>query len=675
VCHGKHQILFLIFCYQQLTADISTFKLTLTNLTLPMKKFFYAMIPAFLAVTCYGQNPSARALTLEDMSGFKPQSGNWQIVGDVIMNPTVDIHHEPEELPVTTEKGKKKKKADAPAVVEQPKAVMYQDGKGILLNINDATKKDNLVTSWEHGNIELELDVMLPKGSNSGIYLQGRYEVQLFDSWGVKDPKFSDIGGIYRNWESEAGKVYMGKAPLSNPSKAPGLWQNLKISFRAPKFDASGKKISNALFESVILNGVKIHDHVEVPLPTGGPVENNEKATGPLMIQGDHGPVAFRNFKYKLMKDPDVTLSNVTYKTFYGNYKTVADYASLEPVATGSLTEITNEILEKENSYGTIYNASFTVPEETTYEFVLRFTGGGIIKVDGQELINIQRADAWVDNAKSIALKAGAHTLEIQNYKDVEWMPPLLGIWIQSATMYPKALHSYSSFPPVDNPVSPILISPGSQPKLLPAFLDFKGDRKQRLTHTIGVGDPSGINYVYDLRAGNLVCVWRGNFVDATPMWNDRGDGSFRPLGATQYLFTSPPLAALANQNAAFPETGNDTDFRGKGYSIEENSGRPVFKYIYKGLEVESKVYPENENKQITHEITLKNRTDQTGLYFKLAEGSAIFQMADGSYAIDDKQYYVKVSGSVQPVIRDGNNKKELIIPVDGSTLKYSVIW
>jgi hypothetical protein len=70
----------------------------------------------------------------------------------------------------------------------------------------------------------------------------------------------------------------MGKAPLTNAAKAPGLWQKMKISFKAPKFDAARKKIANARFVSVELNGIQIYDNVEVPLPTGGPVENNEGA-------------------------------------------------------------------------------------------------------------------------------------------------------------------------------------------------------------------------------------------------------------------------------------------------------------------------------------------------------------------------------------------------------------
>ena len=196
-----------------------------------INRCFLFFIATISVGSLYGQDDSYRKLPLSDMSDFKSQAGNWQIVGDVIMNPTVDIHEHHE--PSAPEKKKKKDKALPSS--EKPQAVTFEPGSGILLNINSDSKRDNLVSAFEHGDIELEFEVMLPKGSNSGIYMQGRYEVQLFDSWGVKDPAFSDIGGIYRNWENTPGKSYAGKAPLSNPAKAPGLWQKMKISFKAPR--------------------------------------------------------------------------------------------------------------------------------------------------------------------------------------------------------------------------------------------------------------------------------------------------------------------------------------------------------------------------------------------------------------------------------------------------------
>jgi hypothetical protein len=637
-----------------------------------MKKITCVLMMA-CSIAGYAQQKAVTTLALEDMSAFKPQAGNWQIVGDVVMNPAVDIH--PAEHQTIVENQKKKNKKDSkvtPAV--KPQAVTFTAGKGILLNVNDDVKKDNLITSWEHGDIELELEVMLPKGSNSGIYLQGRYEVQLFDSWGVQNPKFSDIGGIYRNWEQSPGKIYMGKAPLSNPSKAPGLWQKLKIAFVAPRFDQNGNKIANARFTTVELNGVKIHDNIEVPLPTGGPIENNEKPTGPLMIQGDHGGVAFRNIRYRLMKDLHASVNDISYKIYTGAFKTVSDYTAQQPVAQGKMPELTCEVLPTENAYGITYTGTLTVEENATYDITLAYTGGIKFLLDENVVIDVQRPDGGGRQHASVQLSAGTYPFEIYNFKDASWMPPRLGFYIQTQNTHAVALHAFNSYPPDDEPVSPILISPGASPRLLRAFTDFKRDRSQRLTHTIGVGDPSGINYIYDLKSGNLVCVWRGEFVDATPMWHDRGDGSFIPRGAAQYLFNNQALSFLAAENDAFPSVSDEKDFRPKGYVLDEATSRPVFKYVYKGLEVEDKIYPEDNNRILTHELLIKSAGQQQNLYYKLAEGSSILLMPDGSYAVDDKQYYIKPAAGTSVRIREVNGKKELIAPL-ASGIKYSVIW
>ncbi len=638
-----------------------------------LRYFFILIVILLLSNTLYAQDAPVKELLLQDLSDFKQQAGNWQIVGDVTMDPNIDIHQHEEKKPAV-ESGKKKNKSKDNPVVEQPKAVIFESGKGILLNINDDTKKDNLVTTWEHGDIELELEVMIPKGSNSGIYLQGRYEVQLLDSWGVKDSKFSDIGGIYRNWERAQDKIYMGKAPLSNPAKAPGLWQKFKISFRAPKFDASGKKIANAKFVSVELNGVKIHNNVEVPQLTGGPIENNEKSTGPLMIQGDHGPVAFRNIKYKLMKEKPVSLTDITYKTYYGIFKSVEDFINAKPASTGSIPELTSEVTDNDNAYAISFHGNLKVPEDDTYEFDLVCTGGAQLFVNGTKITDSQRSNSRRGERAKLKLKAGTYPVVIHNYKDAAWMPPRLAFYIRTATSYPQALHAFNSFPPDDDePVTSIYLNPGSETRLLRAFVDFSGDRSKRLTHTIGVGDPNQIHYVYDLKAGNIVCVWRGDFVDATPMWHDRGDGSFTPRGAVQYLFTNQSLAFLADGQEAFPTASNEEEFKSKGYEIEEETGRPVFNYIYRNINVSDRVYPDDNYRSITHEIKIKDA--QTGLFYKLAEGSSIVLMKNGSYLVNDKQYYINVASNLKPIVREINGKKELIVPFQGSAIKYSIIW
>jgi hypothetical protein len=638
-----------------------------------MKRFLILLFIVLIAQRNFAQPPSSmQTLRLDDMSAFRPQAGNWQIVGDVLMDPSIDIHGE-QKAPPSDSKGKKKK-GNTP---EPPprQAVTATAGKGILLNMNDHSKKDNLVTSLEHGDIELELEVMIPKGSNSGIYLQGRYEVQLLDSWGVSNPSFSDIGGIYRNWETVPGKIYMGKAPITNAAKAPGLWQTMKISFRAPRFDASGNKIANARFESVELNGIRIHSNVDVPLPTGGPIKNNEEAMGPLMIQGDHGPVAFRNIRYRLLKESEVTLSEVKYKTWYGEFKLISDFMNQKPASEGETKELTCEVLEKENGYASLYTGFLTLASDGEYNFNILFTGGGKFTIDNTVLVDVQRPDAWVGERKNISLKAGRHSFEIYNFKDASWMPPRLGLFAEAPDSHAKSLHAFNSFPPNDDPRGPILVNAGSSPKLLRAFLDFRGDRTRRLTHTIGVGLPGGLNYIYDLAAGNLVCVWRGEFVDATPMWEDRGDGSFRPRGAPLFLFTTPPLAALSSQNEAFPPARTENDFRSRGYVINDTTGLPVFKYLYKNVEVEDRITNEDQNRSIGHQIIIKSSAASDNFYFKIAEGASIVRVPDGSFAVNGKQYYIRLHAGVEGVVRESNGVTELIVPLKAGSVRYSIVW
>ena len=93
------------------------------------------------------------------------------------------------------------------------------------------------------------------------------------------------------------GAIY-GAAPPTKPAyKKPGEWSAYEIHFQAPRFDAQGKKTANAKFLKVILNGAVIHENVEMKGPTPGGVDRKEKPEGPIMFQGDHGPVAYRNIQ------------------------------------------------------------------------------------------------------------------------------------------------------------------------------------------------------------------------------------------------------------------------------------------------------------------------------------------------------------------------------------------
>lgn len=173
------------------------------------------------------------------------------------------------------------------AKVDPDKATeLVVDPKGKEL-INAKGGGFDLYSEYTYGDAVITLEVMVPKDSNSGIYVHGEYEIQVLDSYGKEEnPGGGDMGAVY------------GAQPPTKPSyKKPGEWSTYEIHFQAPKFDADGKKTANAKLLKVILNGRTIHENLEMKGVTPGGVDGKEKAKGPLLFQGNHGPVAYRNIK------------------------------------------------------------------------------------------------------------------------------------------------------------------------------------------------------------------------------------------------------------------------------------------------------------------------------------------------------------------------------------------
>ena len=191
---------------------------------------------------------------------------------------------------------------------DNPRRLSATSGKAVLVNGKKGRARD-LLSKREFGDVEVHVEFVIPKGSNSGVKLQGLYEIQICDSWGLKRPKGSDCGGIYPRAELKPKYHYLDKGvpPRVNACKKPGEWQTLDIRFQAPRFDADGKKTANARFLKVVFNGQVIHDNVDLPTPTGHAWHNKESATGPLLLQGDHGPVAFRNVRVRPFSSPRKT--------------------------------------------------------------------------------------------------------------------------------------------------------------------------------------------------------------------------------------------------------------------------------------------------------------------------------------------------------------------------------
>lgn len=153
-----------------------------------------------------------------------------------------------------------------------------------------APGKGSITTAEKFADAQIHVEFRIPPESgqgqdrgNSGVYVSGRYEVQVLDSW--KSETYP---------EGQCGALYGQHVPLVNAARPPGEWQSYDIVFRAPRFDAAGRRTAPARL-TVLHNGVLIHDAAPLAGPTGGAALSDERGPGPILLQ-DHGhAVQFRN--------------------------------------------------------------------------------------------------------------------------------------------------------------------------------------------------------------------------------------------------------------------------------------------------------------------------------------------------------------------------------------------
>ncbi|MHC4206578.1 MAG: 3-keto-disaccharide hydrolase, partial [Planctomycetota bacterium] len=285
-------------------------------------------------------------LTGDDFSTWRSDTGQWQVVGDVFTNP-----------------------ADEKLLSSKP-------GTGAMLN-GPAGRTSHLFSKAEYGDVKAHIEFMVSKGSNSGVYFMGRYEIQIFDSYGAGKAPYPGIecGGIYERWdESREPKGFEGHSPRVNASKPPGQWQTFDVIFRAPRFDKQGRKISNARFNVVLHNGIVVHEQVELTGPTRASAYNDEKPTGPLMLQGDHGPVAYRNIMIEpLGPNPffalDTATKDASHQTAKEQVELVRDlgYAGIGCTAGKELPEMAKELDKNGLRLFTVYLGVNIDPDQPKY--------------------------------------------------------------------------------------------------------------------------------------------------------------------------------------------------------------------------------------------------------------------------------------------------------------------
>ncbi|WP_257957551.1 DUF1080 domain-containing protein [Parapedobacter tibetensis] len=388
-------------------------------------------------------------------------------------------------------------------------------GEGVLAHIpKKRSRPGDLVTAMAYGDVELEFSYLLATGTEATLYLHDVYPITLADSRGTTTPTARSNGGT------------PGYPPRQQVGRAPGLWQRLRIQFQAPKFDSAGNKIAPARLLRAALNGVTIHEDVQLE-PTAN---TTEKAKAPVRFTANQGPIALK----------DVNINALS-----------------------------------------------------------------------------ERPSARQNSPDPISVNAQVNTT-------------------------------------------------------LRSFMDVPGG--PRVVHAISTGHPEQVHYTYDLDHGSLFQVWRGGFLDATPMWHERGNGTSRVLGSPIH-FGAPSLliGKLATLNDTWPMDTVGTGYKPNGYKLD-GQDLPTFRYRIYDDQVEDAIRPLTNGEGFTRTLTVSGNPE--GLYLRLAAAPIIIDQGNGIFMIGDKAWYLKLEdvGKGKPIVREQQNGKELLVPVL-PTIRYSIIF
>ncbi len=612
---------------------------------LPSRVVCLAVLALFASLARAESLLPPERVSLDSLAAFRPVTANWQLAGGLGGDPRHD------------------------------KTLAATPGTGVLVNNPGASGDAPLVTAWEHGDMDLDLDFLLPAGSNSGVYLQGRYEVQLRDSTGVKVPTFADCGGIFQRWDPKRGagqEHFDGIAPKANASCAPGLWQHLHIEFRAPRFDAKGAKVANARFVKVVLNGFLIHDNVEATGPTQAALFPDEKPTGPLMIQADQGSVALRNLAVKHYGAAVPGLKNLAEKYYSGAQYDLDHYADAKPTREAALEHPADAVTLADDRGVALVTGSFEAPVAGDYQFRPEIAGPVRLSIDGQVVVYPGVGSL---QAGTTTLTAGAHALQLEYQHQGSWAVRGGGLrlWVEGPGIVEQQLL------PVERKAPPrprtIPVEATDRVKLQRTFVPLPHSRR---LYACFVGSPVGVHYAYDLEAAAVIGVWRGGFFDGRDLWHERAeDQEAHPAGPGFTIEGRPLLFQFGDHDVRWPDRPPPTS-ASTGYRLEAN-GQPVFLYSFSGVKAEDRIAALADGSGLTRTLKFDGKPREKEMWALLAEGSAITPQA-GGYIVGDREYYLDwpKDSPVRPLLRREGDRVQLLVKVPVSGVReftYNLVW
>ncbi len=560
-------------------------------------------------------------------------------------------------------------------------SISQESGKDILWCQPEGSSPSTISTGINHGDIDLSFEFMLSPKAMAEVRLMDTYAIMLNDSWGKEEASMLTCGTLFTSSLDNDGLTIES---TENVCKAPGLWQHLYIQFRAPRVDAEGKILQEAKITQMRLNNVQIHKNISVSYRNGLDRGNSETNEGPLVIKAKKHPIAFRNIQFKKYGVKDITYQQLRYKLYEGQFSTLDDIPRDTPDQAGEADSITYELGEGYKNYALFFNGNLQIPTTGAYITTLYGRNPAYLLIDGKLVVQndevISKYNSNFRKVKLIDLEAGNHTFElVYNKNDGPWRKGF-SWFMEGPEVRRVAMHANSSIV-IGDPPPPYELEVAESPVFQRGFYYHEGDKK---THTLAVGLPEHINFVYDLSKATLLSAWKGKFVDATNMWHNRGnEQTIEPLGGVLSIASKPSLFPFVKGKVDWPDSLNvEIPLNYKGYSLTEK-GVPQFTYQWQGGMIKDVVSVYDHGNGLQRKLTIEDipLSEEAPMYLLLASGKHVESMEGNRYLVDDKTYYIEISNSYKEKMLSLSQGTEelLVIPLAMNeaaySIAYNIIW
>lgn len=404
----------------------------------------------------------------------------------------------------------------------------------VLINSADWADTPFLVTNNYYRDSVVTFDFMLAKGSSAALYLQSRYEINISDNFEQHELNSIDMGGLGMRREGGGEEEnFHGLAPSANATLAPGVWQTMEVTFRAPRFSETGDKTERALFLEVKVNGELVQSNTIASAVSKGSTFVWEQNAGQTTIQANRGQIAIRNFDARRADFGDLVVpktsgqaNNFIELTDYVKLggETFHDYGCAECHATVKGDEA---VKSGPNLFGlfTLYPRDRTIVEG---EEERRFT----VKADHSYLTrSLRDPESQLAVAEWGAKKGEAYLPVMPAFRENIFTDKD----VDAIGAYLLSLNDLEA----QGPVVKLVKSSGTQQYVpMEDRLLFLVDDKTRLQRgpmggvsgrSIHVGFPGGLNYSFDPRILGIAKIWQGGYLDMSGELRNRGGGGLKP--------------------------------------------------------------------------------------------------------------------------------------------------